>query len=172
MAKNDWNGDRFLSITAMFISILTLLVFIYQTNLIRKQQFMSVYPYMGLGHIGLESPKYRLVLSNEGIGPAIIHSVQLKYDDKVLDEPLRDYLGARINQDSFNFYYSDVYPGRLIPAGDHIELIGVGDRQLGTFYQLNTLLSDEKLEYEIVYESIYGERWKIWLEGSAPLKLN
>lgn len=172
MTKKSGNGDRLLSFTAIFISLLTLVVFIYQTNLIRKQQYMSVYPYVGLGHIGIGTSKYRLILSNEGIGPAIIHSIQLKYDDKIIKESLRDYLGARINRDSFNFYYADIAPGRLIPAGDYIELIGVGDGQLGTFYKLDSFLEDDKLEYEIVYESIYGERWKTWLDGTAPMKLN
>ncbi len=34
--KPFWTGDKLLSIAAVFVSLLTLVVFIYQTNLIRK----------------------------------------------------------------------------------------------------------------------------------------
>ncbi|MEL7162471.1 MAG: hypothetical protein AAFN92_17065, partial [Bacteroidota bacterium] len=51
--------ENIVSISAICVSVLTLLVFIYQTNLIRQQQFLSVYPYLSLGSMGTGSLKYK-----------------------------------------------------------------------------------------------------------------
>ncbi len=56
------DSDKILSLSAMFISICTLVVFLYQTNLIRKQQYMSVYPHLLLGNYGTWTPNYKFVL--------------------------------------------------------------------------------------------------------------
>lgn len=52
MKKRFWNTDKLMSFLAILLSVGTLLVFIYQTNLIRKQQYAAVYPYLEMGFHG------------------------------------------------------------------------------------------------------------------------
>ncbi|MGB5387768.1 MAG: hypothetical protein WBN20_13370, partial [Eudoraea sp.] len=44
--KFKWNSDKILSLSAMSISVLTLIIFIYQTNLMSKQNYLSILPYV------------------------------------------------------------------------------------------------------------------------------
>lgn len=61
--------------TAVLISVGTLLVFLYQTNLVRQQQYMSVLPYLEFqNHDVFSYDNYELILKNKGIGPALIIS--------------------------------------------------------------------------------------------------
>ena len=70
MTLKKLNTDKILGLSAMLISICTLIVFLYQTNLIKKQQYMSVYPYLTLGNNGSFTADYEYSLTNNGIGPA------------------------------------------------------------------------------------------------------
>ena len=119
-------SDNLLSFSAIFISICTLMVFLYQTNLIRKQQFMSVYPHLTLQNFGTLTENYSFVLKNDGIGPAIIESVQVKTKANETFEDLLPFVADRIikMQDStIGFYHTNMYPGQLIPAESKIDLI-------------------------------------------------
>ncbi|MBT8223808.1 MAG: hypothetical protein KJN96_11640, partial [Eudoraea sp.] len=46
--KINWNSDRILGLSAMSISFITLVIFIYQTNLMSKQNYLSILPYLQL----------------------------------------------------------------------------------------------------------------------------
>lgn len=182
METNFWNGDRLMSIAAIIVSVGTLLVFTYQTNLVRKQQFMSVYPHLAMGHYGTNSLNYKYVLKNEGIGPAMIKAVIIKDVAGNNYEKIVDYLEDHVYVDDSIFYYhSDVYEGRFIPAGEEIPLIGLVDNESLKAYgdiqntvtgsgKLNKYLSSDSLEIEIVYESIYEESWTLYNGASVPEK--
>ncbi|MDW3646385.1 MAG: hypothetical protein R8P61_04970 [Bacteroidia bacterium] len=182
MNTNFRNGDRLMSIAAIIVSVGTLVVFSYQTNLIRKQQFMSVYPHLDIGHYGSNGLNYKYLLKNEGIGPAMIKSVKItdkagKSYDKLL-EYLEDHIYM---EDSIFYYHSDIFEGRFIPAGEEIPLIGLLDNESLKVYgdirntlegsmKLKNALSGDSLDFEIVYESIYEESWTINNEAYMPEK--
>ncbi|MEM8890176.1 MAG: hypothetical protein AAGD28_19535 [Bacteroidota bacterium] len=182
METNFWNGDRLMSIAAIIVSVGTLVVFSYQTNLVRKQQFMSVYPHLEMGHYGTNSLNYKYLLKNEGIGPAMIKEVKIIDATGKSYEKLVDYLEDHVYmEDSIFFYHSDVYEGRFMPAGEEIPLIGLVDNESLKVYgdirntvegagKLNTYLSSDSLEIEIVYESIYEESWTIRNDAFIPVK--
>ena len=75
-----WNSERILSLSAMSISIMTLVIFIYQTNLMSKQNDLSILPYLQVSTSNnSEGNSYLLSVQNHGVGPAIIESVKLQY---------------------------------------------------------------------------------------------
>ncbi|MEL6255456.1 MAG: hypothetical protein AAFR87_25855 [Bacteroidota bacterium] len=182
METNFWNGDRLMSIAAIIVSVGTLLVFSYQTNLIRKQQYMSVYPHLELGHYGTNSLNYKYLLKNEGIGPAMIKEVRIMDAAGKSYEKLVDYLEDHVYmEDSLFFYHSDIYSGRFMAAGEEIPLIGLIDNESLKDYgsirntfegsaKLKQYLSSDSLEFEIVYESIYEERWLLKNDTYMPKK--
>ena len=87
MKKKFWNSDKILSLSAMFISLCTLIVFIYQTELIRVEQHKSVYPYLSLSNGGSGNINYRYILENKGIGPAVLTSIKVTDSEgKVFDD--------------------------------------------------------------------------------------
>lgn len=155
MPKLTWNTDRILGISAMFISILTLIVFIYQTRLIRKEQHLSVYPYISYGAGGAGTGENKLFLSNTGIGPALIKNLEINYK-KVKFNYIHEFVDyMNLKDTTLNLYYSSVSIGSLIPADKNKVIIGsLND----TTDKLYTILTDS-FDLKIQYESIYGEKW-------------
>lgn len=166
-----WNSDKIISICAMVVSVCTFIVFVYQTSLIRKQQYMSVFPHISVGHASSDTKNYQLILVNQGIGPALLKDIRVIYKDQVFKGDLVHYFNnAEVNTDSTDFYYSNIQTGDLIPANELIVLLGNKGTVSNANHLLN-MLEDENLRFEIEYESIYGERWKIEDISATPIKL-
>jgi len=73
----------------MSISFLTLIIFIYQTNLMSKQNFLSILPYLQISTSDNKAENtFSLDIKNHGVGPAIIESVIIYYKGEKHD--LRD----------------------------------------------------------------------------------
>ncbi|MEL6918174.1 MAG: hypothetical protein AAFO99_10645, partial [Bacteroidota bacterium] len=88
--KMKWNSERILSLSAMGISFITLIIFIYQTNLMSRQNYLSILPYVSISTTENRAEHtFELNLENYGVGPAIIESVTMLYDNKRYD--LEDY---------------------------------------------------------------------------------
>lgn len=170
--KRTWNSDKIISLCAMFISICTLIVFVYQTSLVRKQQYMSVFPHVMVGHVSFATKNYQLILVNQGIGPAILKDIRVIYKDKVFEGDLAQFLEItqHVNTDSIDFYYSNIVRDMLIPANEQVVLLGNKGTQINGKH-LFDILHDENLRFELEYESIYGERWKIEDISATPIKL-
>lgn len=166
----------------MFISLLTLIVFIYQTNLIRQQQFMSVYPHLMMGNFGSNSVAYQYVLSNEGIGPAIITNISIKDKDHIYSD-LTTYVNSQLTEsDSVWYYNTDLNVGQLIPAGTQITLFGLQNVEqtnklnlpantIKAAIKMREVLNKEDLLISIEYKSIYEEKWSINNLETSPQKL-
>ena len=173
MTLKKLNTDKILGLSAMLISICTLIVFLYQTNLIKKQQYMSVYPYLTLGNNGSFTSEYGYGLINNGIGPALISSVKVSGKDGKKYSDINPYVQEMIlsNNDSLTcFYYSNLFKGMIIPAGGKVEIIQTVDESLITADKLYEILNDTVLIIEIEYESIYGEVWEVSNKSKVPVK--
>ena len=70
------------------ISILALVVSIFETSILREQQKATVWPYVTISQ-NYSSSGYELRAINKGVGPALIESVQIEFDGK----PMDTYLG-------------------------------------------------------------------------------
>ena len=179
MKRSFWSSEKILSMSALFISLLTLIVFIYQTDLIRKQQYKSVYPHLGFINRFGGTLNYQYVLNNVGIGPAIIDEVRVQYGEKNYEDII-NFVDDQIEEsDSITYFHTNLARGRLIPAGEHISLIKLASEQdlegtglplnnnKGSF-QLYEVLNSDSLIIEVKYSSIYGESWIIRNGSKSP----
>lgn len=184
MDQKFWSSEKIVSLSAMMISLLTLIVFVYQTNLIRKQQFMSVYPHLDLYNTNSGSLAYKFVLENKGVGPAFIKKITIQDSLGNKYETMTDYLLTKLSiKDSLSISNSDIYEGLLISAGDVINLfqltdpkqlisLGIPPNTIKGANKLRAILNDDAAwRLTIVYESIYGEQWSINKEGAIPRKI-
>ena len=169
-----WENQKLLSITAVLISIGTLLVFLYQTNLVRKQQYMSVFPYLEFENHALYSKEYKLVLKNKGIGPALIISRSVVINDKEYDLDLGMYLEERITlEDTMDLLVSNISQGNLISEKESVELVAIQPNTSNSgMEKLHGLIYNDSVEFVVQYESVYGERWKVSSRDLTPRKLD
>ncbi len=164
-----FNTDRIIGLSAMLISLLTLVIFIYQTNLMRTQSRLSVTPRVSFFQI--QSAKDSTVsisteIINKGLGPAIIESIYIVHKGK--NYPL-----------DFTAFLEEVYPeiekyGTLIQdmSMSRGSTLSAGEKNTLYTYTFKLSKTKELLEYlgigpedypftiEVIYSSIYKERWK------------
>ncbi|MFK8101248.1 MAG: hypothetical protein AB8G15_01940 [Saprospiraceae bacterium] len=171
MDKKFWTSEKLLSLTAVLISVCTFLVFLYQTNLIKKQQYMSVFPYVSIHHEGINTEDYKFLIENNGIGPAILEKITVKDKKGKIYDDVIDYLNASLTKaDTIGFFYGNLSPGILVPEKEHIEVIELTDKKEESSRRLFELLSPKKIEITLVYTSIYGERWTCSNRNKTPRK--
>ncbi|GAB5553985.1 MAG: hypothetical protein Sapg2KO_35760 [Saprospiraceae bacterium] len=168
-----WSTNKIVSSSAMLVSTLTLIVFIYQTTLMRQQQQLSVMPYLSISNNGTNTPNFKVILKNDGIGPAFIESRTITYQDSVYDMDLPNFLRYNIPAyDSIrhHVYYSNITPGRMIPHGEIIYLFQV-DNSLEVAKKLDSLLVNLPYDIQITYSSIYKQRWQIKNNQPIPKRI-
>lgn len=172
----NWSSDRWLSIVAIIASLGTLFTIVYQTNLIRKQQYASVLPYLEMwnSNPGKDGETYLLLLMNNGIGPAFIKEVRIHYGDSAYrDDPATFTYKVIKPKDSIsNIHYSNIKAGRLIPAGEQVELVGVSKDTVNAPILRRWFAQTDSIEVEIIYESVYGERWSARGIATEPVRLD
>ena len=180
--KIKWNSERLLSLSAMTISFITLLIFVYQTNLMRKQNSLSILPYLMLGTTNdSANSTFELNLKNHGVGPAIIESATMYYNDEAYqlsdyEDNLQQFL--IILDPAFDslevFSFATLNKGLAIPAETTYNLLRVTDSSKDYALVTNALqrLIEEGLNYEIVYKSIQNERWLIREDIDEPERLD
>ncbi len=180
--KIKWNSERILSLSAMSISFITLIIFIYQTNLMSKQNDLSILPYLQVATSNNPAVNtYSLSLKNHGVGPAIIESVILEYEGKRYD--LKDYDNYLFNvlisiepelDSVVSLDTSTLDRGIAIPANTTYLVFSVYDAE--NDYRLLTeklhTIENKGLRYEITYKSIQEERWLIHSDSDGPEKLD
>lgn len=171
-----WNADKIVSLSAILISLMTLFVSLYQTAIIRKQQRLSVLPYLAFGNYNTGGANYKLMLSNDGIGPAFIESVEITYKGKKYPYDLPVFFKEVVpkqTQQIKKLSHSNIFKGQMIPAGTKIALLEIknspedGDK----LYKLLQKLSKEKIQLKIIYRSVYEERWQLSFRDAIPKKL-
>lgn len=191
--KKFWNADKIVSLSAFVVSIATLLALMYQIRLsgeqnelaqeqqelVRKQQYASVLPYLELvvgTNVG--DRLFELVLYNNGVGPAFIEEIRIVHDDQEYSGDLLDFYRTvvlQVEDTVIDLGTWGIYKGNLIPAGRVTALL--------TAYSFNSSLEErdrlikwfarpttqpELARVEIIYSSVYGERWIIKGLGAIP----
>ncbi len=165
------NSDRLFGIAAFLISMGTFFVYIYEARLLQKQQYASALPYLEMWNSGGES-NYRLLLTNNGVGPAFVQAVRVRYRGKVYKmDHVKFYQTVTKFTERVQFISTNIVPGRVIPAGREIELIKVVDAP-GVGAKLKRLFGGQEAQIEIIYTSVYDEKWQLKGPEDAPQKLD
>lgn len=180
--KRKWNSEKLLSISAMSISFLTLVIFVYQTNLLSKQNYLSILPYLALTTTyNKGEDTFELNLENHGVGPAIIESISVSYQGKT--EDLAEYGNSTIaylqakkpRLDSIkHLSHSTVDWGMAIPVNSKFNVVAVRNSPVDyelMVAELGSLL-EEGMVFEVIYKSIQNERWRIGSDSMEPEALD
>jgi hypothetical protein len=143
-----------IGIIAIVINVITVSVYMYQANIMQRQQHASAWPYLEWLLIYNQDEGLKLEVKNNGVGPAIIKNATffLKGQPIVLDSLLSQVAGTS------NFpRLTSVIENRVIPANGIIRPFQV--KKIEWAERMYYGLVSEKMEFKICYESIYGEQW-------------
>jgi hypothetical protein len=194
MKLRSWrpSTDRIVSLSAMAVGIGSLFVILYQTHLMRQAQYASAMPYLMVA-FSSNTNGVHVTLRNAGIGPALIEDVRVHYQGRTtVADPHAFYLEARPDQRALPLSVDRAVPGRLIPPGEGIQMLGVEaglvteDQRAKVFIDLLQVFdlaevprnwlesvgvsseSPPRAVIEIIYSSVYGQRWRLRSNSFVP----
>ncbi len=173
--KIFWSGDKLIGISALLVSIASVSVIFYQTHLMQKQQYASALPYLELWNNGGSDAEYRLSLINNGIGPAFIKEVRVIYKGKMYEGDQTEFLYKVIFPQDTSFLqdysYSNLYNGRMIPAGKEFSLLHIQNSEIQASKYRKLFGNQDSAKLEIIYSSVYDEKWKLTGVGGISEKI-
>ena len=139
-----------------------------------EQQRLSTMPYLTYSFSGTGTPGFTVFLTNDGIGPAFVESIEITYQDSTYEMDLPGFLysGRVPEMDSIsNVFHSNIIPGQLIPAGRKISILEV-DNSRKDADRLYRLLLELGIQAQLVYRSAYNERWLLSTDQQVPERLD
>lgn len=179
-AKTFWSSEKIVSLSAIIISLFSLVALVYQTNLMRLEQQLtreaelkSKMPYVMIANTNYGGPNYAITLLNKGLGPAIIDSFSIITADSVYQMDLATYLLEMIPEtgEIDHLYYANLFPGQFISAGEELNLVGIDNSRESADELIRLMETTPDLDYRLIYRSVYNERWLLTGEQLTPVKL-
>jgi hypothetical protein len=168
--------------------VFSLFVTVYQTYLTRQAQSASMLPYLAFGVTSTNDGAY-ITLRNDGVGPARIEAFRIHYKGTTRDvDPYEYYLALKPAAPTSRLTVDKPTPGRLMPANTTIQMFGVAgaDREpmLAEMLRVFALadvprawlvsmgaVDTEKAVMDVVYSSVYGDRWRLRSDQFVPAPL-
>ena len=180
MKKTTWDTDRIIGLSVMMISLLTLFIFIYQTNIMRAQSRLSVTPLLSFNQAeSITDSTYRIKCSikNKGLGPALVESVTILYKGERIELRFADFFETYFGK--FTQYANlesetHLSKGTVLSAGEAVNFftVSVPISDLQEFLDYAGFdENDPPFDVEVVYTSVYREKWSVKLKGEGPQEL-
>ena len=157
--KSKFRSEWVVAAAAMTVSILSLVVYIYQAKIMQEQQQTSVWPYLEWILVTSTGDGFYIAVINKGVGPAIVKKTRLTLDGKETDsfQLTRDLIGEE-KIDSLWTFYSRV-DERVLAPGEEVRLFHIKDRENARLVLPVPADVLRRITYEITFASIYGDCW-------------
>lgn len=149
--------ESIVAFAAIFVSIATLMVYLYQAHIMQKQQHTSVWPYVEW-LFNNEKNQFYITVENKGIGPALIKSARLELNGKQM-RGNSEFFKVLLGNSNFKFSNSTV-EGRVLSPGEKVELFHIYDSAKAR--AVDSLLrnsSEHEFSLFICYCSVYDDCW-------------
>jgi hypothetical protein len=190
MAMTKLSTDRILSLTAMAIGVGSLFVIGYQTHLMRQAQHAAVLPHLTIAISSNEQGAF-FTVRNVGVGPARIEDVRVHHQGRgQVGDAYDFYVALRPERNTDTLSVDRITPGRFIPAGELVRMLGRGGaeraemlRDLLELFEIAEVprpwlaglglpaSSDQRAVLEITYSSVFGHRWRVRSDRIAAEEL-
>jgi hypothetical protein len=158
---NRWL-DVVLGVSAVFISLMSLLLALQHGRAMEKMVEMSSWPYVRVqfsnAHVD-GTPDVSIAMVNSGVGPAKVETLEVFYDGVAQPSPsalLRAMAKISDPNRHVKKVTSDVL-GTVLPARDRIVLVNVLPDQLSPQEYQNIHEGSEKLSFRVCYCSVFDE---------------
>jgi hypothetical protein len=158
--KRSFSPELIVALSAVFVSIVTLGVYMYQARIMRDQLRMSAWPYIQWSYTELSDAGFTLSVHNKGVGPALLRKTTLLYKGKPVKD-LADLLRGAAGTDTLAMFVSDI-DNTVMEPGDRVEFFHVyvhNEREYKLMPKLGKAFYDD-LSFAICFCDIYGDCWE------------
>ena len=141
------------SLSAIFVSIATLFVYVYQARIMQSQQHASVWPYIEWTVTISSAEGIYLSVHNKGVDPAIIKHTDLSLDN--IPVGTRELMNKLTNGKADSLWsFTSTVEKRVMAPGDEIRLFHMKGEEL---FKMDLGNIYHRIKYNICYCSIYDE---------------
>ena len=162
-------ADRILSISAIVAAIAAVLVAAYEARITREYQRISVWPRIQQSNSFVPGDAYVRTVSNAGVGPALIRSVEVSVDGK----PCRTWgevVKALIGRPAPGHVYSSLHAGAVVLQDKPVTVFRIPPGDDAKQFWEET--QGERLSIRICYSSLYNECWLADSLKEQPVKVD
>jgi hypothetical protein len=159
-ARTRFSPDLIVSGAAIFISLCTLAVLLYEAKVMREQQRAAVWPYVEIG-AGFGAQGFHIMTSNQGIGPARIQAMQVRVDGEPVSTWTAMFQALGVSDSTWS---QDKTNGRVLPGQSTLPSLQApgGDRARAVYA---AYLEDERIALSLCYCSVYDDCWRVEVQG-------
>ena len=174
--KINWSPEKVMSISALFVSAISLFALFYQLSLareenelIRKQQSASVIPYLQFEEI-YNVRSFSIHLVNKGVGPAFVKSVSFSINDSIeFDNSTSTLLYLMREQikkgDSIGYGGSiTVKKNTVVQPTENLlvfEITSTIKEDFSGVKNFKDYMNNTPFKFTLIYEDIYGNQWEL-----------
>lgn len=176
--KSKITLDTLVGLCAIITSICAIIITLYQTKLQRTQQYASVKPMLMSFSNSFSnnnsstslSYQYELLISNQGLGPAIITDYNYYYQSKPYKNIAQIIKKIKTDNklDSTKVItLSSLWINQIIPVGEKLSIVKIDDNILGP------ILDEADINIMVRYKSLYGQQWEfVSNKKLEPIEIN
>ena len=158
MKDNKWyrQPEMIVALSAVIISMCALFATVFQAYLERQSQHLSVWPRLEL-RVRTGSD-FEILISNNGIGPAIVKSLKVSVDD----EPVKSWHSTvqKLTGEEPQVAQINSIQTSVIPPGTETLMLHIEKGSSAEIFHQNY----KRLDVEVCYCSVFDECWLIDIE--------
>jgi len=151
--------ESVIAICALLISAITGAAIVYQTRIIQSQYAATIWPYLSVDTNIVNPHHVEVVVTNDGLGPALIRSAQLFVDGRHVPswENFTSLIAKAVPRGTVTFSSSTINASSTIRPGDTHQLIAV---QLAPSVP-PAVLKKHRIELRFCYCSLNDSCWTL-----------
>ncbi|MFA6599322.1 MAG: hypothetical protein WCS69_16495 [Ignavibacteriaceae bacterium] len=156
--------ELLLGIIGTIIALSAVVTTVWQGILTRRHNRLSVKPILRIDRKTVVGEKVSILLTNSGVGPAIICRVKF-FVDGIVVEP--DMMGTgniallKIGRDARKYRIFEIFPEESFAAGEQQALFESIDEIGNALIMNETKEAFDRISIEIEYTSVYEEKFKM-----------
>jgi hypothetical protein len=148
--------DRVTSLCAIVAAIAAVMVAAYEARINREYQRISVWPRLQQSNSFVPSEPYLRTVSNVGVGPALLRSVQVSVDG-VLCRTWAEVIQAMIGRPVSGHIYSSLNAGAVLLPDKPVNALQLAPGEDARKFWKEA--QGKRLSIRICYSSLYDEHW-------------
>ncbi len=151
------------SAAAVVVAVCSLIITIYEARMTREHQQLAVWPRI-IETVSDSAKLYIRVAENDGLGPALIRSYQVRIDGVVQHEWNGAVSALLKSSGGHNAQYSLFRRGSVLLPGSRLQLLTIGPDTIS-----HTLVAAEhRVLTKICYCSLYNQCWLAQSDDPDP----
>ncbi len=146
---------------AIFVSFCALAVSVYESIILRNQQYAAVWPYIEPS-VQYSNHSFKFFIQNKGTGPAIIKDVHLRLDGEDVTD-YQQFIRDLLRQKDYRSISISSAKNSVISINERLQILAA---ELPDSLSIPAMDFSSRASVEVCYCSIFGDCWR-YLDGEV-----